>query len=344
MKNSLIHVLILLALPCTSAIAQKKLKKADRIIVANIQTHVNYLKSEKLGDRKAGSEGERLADEYIVKQFSKAGLKPRGEKQWYQTFTIYDGKEIKGSSSLKINEDVLKLHEEYFPFAFSANKNTEAAVAIALSENGVPWFKDIKELINEEDSARVDTFQVIRTKAIQAAAKGASALIIYSSSPGAEISYNRYDTSATVDIPVLYITGKAFKKYSSEESEIIDVKLSVELEPKSRAGNNVIGYADNGADSTVVTTAHLNGETEVAALLEVARLVKNSKSAGKNYLFVTFCGENDGKAGENYLNDHPAVSKGNVNRTLKIDSLAETVGNPKGLNLVKRSIEIIKSH
>ena len=34
----------------------------------------------------------------------------------------------------------------------------------------------------------------------------------------------------------------------------------------------------------------------------------------------------------------------NVNRTLKLDSLAETVDNPKGLNLVKRSIEIIKSH
>ena len=333
-------LLMLLYMP---AMAQKKLKKSDRTIVSNIQTHVNYLRGDQLGGRKAGTEGEKLADEYIIKQFTKSGLKPRGEKDWYQVFKIYDGKEINPGSKLVFNEDELVLHKDYFPFAFSASKSTEAAVAIALAENGVPWFKDIRELINEYDTTKVDTFALIRKRAKLAASKGASALIIYNKTASADLEYNRYDSSGTVDIPVIYISGKAFKKYLSDESAIIDVKLTVDLEEKSRSGKNVIGYKDNGADSTVITTAHLGDETDIAALIEVVRLMKANKSKTKNYLYVAYCGELKGMQGENYFNEHPSIKLQNVKKTVNIDSLAPTVDNPKGLNLVKRSIEIINN-
>ena len=166
-----VQFLALLLLASVPALAQKKLKKADRQIVSNMQAHATFLNGDKLQGRKAGSEGEKMADEYIVRQFAKAGLKPRGEKEWYQAFKIYDGKEIKPSTSLMINDEKLQLYKDYFPLAFSANKSAEAAVAIALSENGVPWFKDIKEVINNDDSAKVDTFDVIRNKAKMSAAK-----------------------------------------------------------------------------------------------------------------------------------------------------------------------------
>jgi len=344
MNKILLQLLALLMLAYAPVFAQKKLKKSDRVIVANLQTHVAFLKGDKLEGRKAGSEGEKMADEYIIRQFTKSGLKPRGEKQWYQAFRIYDGKEIKPSTTLVINEDQLKLHKDYFPFSFSGNKSTEAAVAIALAENGVPWFKDIKELINEEDTLKADTFDIIRKSAIQAAAKGASALIIYNKSGKSDLEYNRYDSSASVDIPVIYIKSNAFQKYSSDESAIIDVKLNVELEAKSRTGNNVIGFADNGADSTVITSAHLGKETEIAALIEAARLIKSSKSKARNYMFVAYCGEENGLHGENYFNQHPPVDSQSVNKKLRLDELAVTVENPKGLNLVKRSVEIIKNN
>ena len=337
-------LLALVLIAYTPSFAQKKLKKSDRTIVSNIRLHETFLKGEKLDGRKAGTDGEKLAGEYIVKQFTKSGLKPRGEKDWYQAFKIYDGKEIKPSTKLSINDDQLELYKDYFPFAFSANKNTEAAVAIALAENGVPWFKDIKELINDEDSIKADTFDVIRNKAKQAALKGASALIIYNRSGGHELEYNRYDVAETVDIPVLYIKNEAFKKYSTDESAIIDVKLNVELEPKSRTGNNVIGYADNGADSTVVTSAHLGDESDIAALLEAARLVKASKIKSRNYLFVAYCGDKDGTHGQQYFNDHTPANVKNIKHTVDLDSVAATVDNPKGLNLVKRSLEIIKNN
>jgi aminopeptidase YwaD len=337
-------LLSLLHLAYAPAFAQKKLKKSDRLIVSNMQAHVTYLNGDKLGGRKAGSDGEKMADEYIIKQFSKSGLKPRGEKEWYQVFKIYDGKEIKPSTNFTINDEKLELYKDYFPLAYSANKNAEAAVAVALAENGVPWFKDIKELFNDDDSAKTDTFDIIRNKAKLAATKGATALIIYNRSEGNDLEYNRYDQSQTVDIPVLYVTSKAFKKYASDESAIIDVKMNVQLEPKSRNGSNVIGFADNGADSTVVASAHLGNDAGIAALIETARLIKANKSKKRNYLFVVYCGENNGTQGVEYFNRHLPAGVKNINKTVNMDSLASTVENPKDLNLVKRSIEIIKNN
>ena len=338
-----LRLLALLLLASAPAFAQKKLKKADRQIVSNMQAHVAYLNGDKMDGRKAGSAGEKMADDYIIKQFSKSGLKPRGEKEWFQAIPIYDGKEIKPSTSLTINDDKLVLYRDYFPFAFSANKNADAAVAIALSENGVPWFKDIKEVITGDDTVKVDTFDVIRKRAKLAASKGASALIIYNKSGGGDIQYNRYDQSQSVDIPVLYVTSKAFKKYD-DESAILDVKLNVELEPKNRNGNNVIGFTDNGADSTIVVSAQLGEEAAVAALIETARLMKTNKSKSVNYLYVAYCGEKDGEQGKQYFNQHLPAGVKNISKTVNVDSLAATVEDPKELNLVKRSVESIKNN
>lgn len=336
-----LQLLALLLMAYAPALAQKKLKKADRQIVSNMQAHLAYLKDDKLEGRKAGSEGEKMADEYVIRQFTKSGVKPRGEKAWYQAFQIYDGKEIKPSTSLKINDKELELYKEYFPLAFSANKSADAAIAIALSENGVPWFKDIKEVINNDDSAKVDTFDIIRRKAKLAASKGASAFIIYSKE--GDIAYNRYDQAQTIEIPVLYITSKGFKTYADDESAILDVKLNVELEPKNRNGNNILGFVDNGADSTIVTWAQLGEETGVAALIETARLMKANKSKNANYLYVVYCAEQGGAQGQQYFSKYLPDGIKNINKTVSLDSLATTVEVPKELNLVKRSVEILKN-
>src|SRR5215212_10162349 len=100
--------LIMMLLAYSPVFSQKKLKKQDRIILTYIENHKRSLVA-----------GDKAANEYIVKVFSKSGLKPRGEKDWYQVFKIYDGKEIKPSSRLTLNDEELKLYIDYFPFAFS---------------------------------------------------------------------------------------------------------------------------------------------------------------------------------------------------------------------------------
>ena len=63
-------IICLLPLLNYSFAQNKKAKaKSDKIITANVQTHIQYLASDKLEGRRAGTPGEALAMEYIRNVF-----------------------------------------------------------------------------------------------------------------------------------------------------------------------------------------------------------------------------------------------------------------------------------
>lgn len=59
-------------------------KKVDRLEV--MKTDVEYLASEELEGRETGTEGERLAADYIAKRMQEIGLVGKGEDGFFQTF------------------------------------------------------------------------------------------------------------------------------------------------------------------------------------------------------------------------------------------------------------------
>ncbi len=65
----------LLVLTATLALAQLPNMSGDRI-----RAHVKYLASDKLEGRGVGTEGEKLATEYIASQFAMIGAKPAGDR------------------------------------------------------------------------------------------------------------------------------------------------------------------------------------------------------------------------------------------------------------------------
>jgi len=112
-------IFLLLTVVSFSATAQK-LKKADKAIVANLQTNIGYLADDKLEGRRTGTAGEKLAYEYISKAFANAGLVPKGDNGTYiQNFEVNDGREVSGASFFTINNNKLELNKDYFPFSFS---------------------------------------------------------------------------------------------------------------------------------------------------------------------------------------------------------------------------------
>lgn len=60
----------------------------------NIRKHITYLASDELGGRLPGTEGEKLAQKYLVAEFRKYGLVPKGtaENSYYQHFTYHTSK------------------------------------------------------------------------------------------------------------------------------------------------------------------------------------------------------------------------------------------------------------
>ena len=324
----------------------QKLKKADKTIVTNLQAHIGYLADDKLEGRRAGTNGEKLAREYIQKKFEEIGLKPINSQQWFQAFEIYDGKQIEKSTHLIVNGHDLKTEKEFFPLTYSPNKSTEAAVSIALAESGVPWFVDVKELSEEnKDNPHFDLESAIKNKANTAATKGATALIIYNTSTlPDDLKFNPKDRSDLATIPVLYVTKEAKQKYMNDDAATLDIKLKTEIGEKKRTGNNVIGYLDNGAPSTIVIGAHYdhlgygedgnsmdrtgqkaihNGADDnasgTAAMIELARLLKQSKNKKSNYLFIAFSAEELGLNGSKYFVENAPIDLKTVNYMINLD-------------------------
>jgi aminopeptidase YwaD len=339
----------------------QKLKKADKVTVANLQAHITYLADDKLEGRRAGTNGEKLAREYISAQFQKAGLQPKGEKDgWYQPFEINDGKQVNASSLFFINGHDLKLNDEYFPFVFSPNISLEAAVSMALKERDVPWFADLKDILEEnKDNPHFDLEEAIKIKAKKVAEKGANALIVYNSSATSDgLKFNGKDRSETLSIPVIYLTTKARQNWLKDESANLDIRLKIDIGDKKRTGNNVIGYLDNKAANTVILGAHYDhlgygedgnsmlrtGEKQVhngaddnasgtAALIELARLLKQADYKNNNYVFIAFSGEELGLHGSKYFTDHPTVNMQQANYMINMDMVGRLNDSSKTVTI-----------
>jgi peptidase M28-like protein/PDZ domain-containing protein len=328
-----------------SAYAQK-LKKADKIILTDLEAHIHYLADDKLEGRRAGTAGEKLASDYISIEFQKAGLQEGEQRTWLQPFPINDGKQINPSTEFSINGIELKLDKEYFPLAFSALKTVKGSPAIALQENDVPWFIDLKEILDtNQNNPHFDLENAIHEKVKDCAGKGATAVIFFNTSKIADnIIFNPKDKSEAEKVPVLYVTKDACKKYLKDESASLDVKIKVDISEKERTGHNVIGYINNDADNTVILGAHYdhlgynedgyslykgteklihNGADDnasgTAALIELAKLLKQSKFKNNNYLFIAFSGEELGLFGSKYFVEHPTIDLKKADYMINMD-------------------------
>jgi aminopeptidase YwaD len=353
--------LLWLSLLFTSLATAQKLKKADKVILTNLQTHITYLADDKLEGRRTGSAGEKLAYDYISKEFTKTGLSPKGDNGTFiQAFEVNEGMQINSSSHLIINGFDLQVEKDYFPFIFSPNATLEAAPSMSLRESGTVWFWDLKEKLEEnKNNPHFDISDAIKIKAKDFAAKGASGLIVFNTSAIADnLKFDPKAKTETVKIPVVYITPAIRKKYFYDETATLDIKLKVDIGEKKRTGHNVVGYIDNGAANTVILGAHYdhlgygedhnslytgtapqihNGADDnasgTAALLEISKMLKASKLKNNNYLIVSFSGEELGLFGSKYFTEHLPVNLSTANYMINMDMLGRLNDSTHGLTI-----------
>ncbi len=348
--SPILVLLLLTVLPSSPVFAQRQ-KKTDKLILTNLDEHIRYLSDEKAEGPKTGTPGEKLAGDYIASEFSKAGLKPKGDNGgWLQAFEIDQGRMVSGDAYFIVNDHPLILNKEYFPLAFSSIGSVSGSPAIALQESGVPWFLDLRDLIENQDGMKTDLLGAIRTKAAAFAKKGATALIVYNTSKTADnLAFDSRDKSDPVAIPVVYVTSAARKKYLRDESASVDIRIKTGFSEKTVTGHNVVGYIDNGASSTVVIGTRYNrpgnsgdslaahgvrredNAAGVAAMIEVARMLAASKLKSNNYLFVAFSGGEPGFFGSRFMAEHTPVDPHQLNYLLDLDRVAPPQDSTYGL-------------
>lgn len=330
----------------TPSSAQKQ-KKADKLLLTNLQAHVRYLSDGRIEGRSTGTAGEKAASDYISSELSKAGLQPRGDDNgWLQAFDIDQGREVSADAFFVVNDHPLVLNKEYFPLAFSAAGSVSGSPAMALQESGAPWFQDVRDLIDAgTGNPHFDLQGAIRVRAAVCARRGATALILYNSGKTADnLSFDPRDKGEPAAIPVLYVTRDGKKKYLKDEEASLDIRLKVAFAERKRTGHNVVGFLNNGAASTVIIAARYDyggaGDDTarredsamsdraweddaggVATMIELSKLLAVSKLKSNNYLFVAFSGGEQGWYGSRYLAAHLPVDAKQVNYMLDVDRI-----------------------
>ena len=317
-------------------------EKQKLALISNLQSHIGYLASDALEGRRTGTAGATAAMDYLVKQYELMGIAPKGTSGYLQKFDINEGLQIDPGTYFLVNNKSLILEKDFFPLATSASVQISGNPAMALQEKGQPWFTDIKELLEEnKTNPHFDVEAWIKKEVSTAAAKGASAFIIYNTSSTVDnIQFNKNDRSAAFSIPVIYLTQAGLQHFT-DPSATLQVGLAVRLVEKKRTASNVAAFINNGAANTIVIGAHYdhlgynedknaldtghvihNGADDnasgTAALLEIARLLQKKSPARNNYLFLHFSGEELGLLGSKYWIENPTMT-GSINYMINMD-------------------------
>ncbi len=335
-------VFLLVAMSPFLVVAQH-LKRADKILIQNLQNHIQLLASDELEGRRAGSIGEQKAVDYIIAQYQNSGIQPMGNNGFIQSFPIDEGKRLTQGSFIKVNKQLLQLDSAFFPISNSGTGTIKSMASVSLNEAKQIWFKDVNEVLEENASnPHFDMNEWLVTAAKETKQKGGAALFLHNSGTLVDnIQYYKFDTAKTLSLPVVYFTKSGFTKYFSDELSTYEIEASIEFEHASRTAHNVAAFIDNHAATTVILGAHLdhlgynedhnaldinnnirNGADDnasgTAALIELAKALSKKSPKNNNYLILHFSGEELGLFGSKYWLEHPTYA-GNYNYMINMD-------------------------
>ncbi|MEP0860454.1 MAG: M28 family peptidase [Ignavibacterium sp.] len=344
-------VLIIYALLQVASFSQ--VVDSPEITREEIYQHIKYLASDELEGRFTGTEQCRIAAEYIVKEFEKAGLQPAFNRSYIQEFPFISDIKLGDTFCELINEEKisLKVNNDFTPLPFSDNLTVEgklifAGFGISSKENNYDDYEniDVKDKIvivfrNHPDintpHSPFEQFAGLRYKATVARDKGAAGIIFVNTSEKKDddqLFKLVYDGAAKVKgISVIQIKRNILQKLLSKfkiDSEELEKQITENKKPNSFDLN---------------TTAKIKTEViEVESISwNVGGLLKgNDEKLSDEYLAIGAHFDHLGWGKQNSLyQGEPAIHNGaddNASGTTGVLELAEKFASEK--NNLKRSI------
>ncbi|MBK9195114.1 MAG: M28 family peptidase [Flavobacteriales bacterium] len=307
---------------------------------------VQYLASDELEGREAGTKGEKLAADYIMGKFQNAGLVPYGDSVSYlQKFPFAAMPVLGAKNSLQVGRKQFKQGQDWFPMAYCDtgivfSKLVKAGYGIEATQLGRNDYEgiDVKDRvaaisISSPDGVHPHSRYIehndLRKRAELAISKGAIAVLFYNDNKDTESpEFRMSEKVQALSVPVLFLKGDLHEGLIVDGNPIV---ISTDIVREQRTGMNVVGFLDNGKENVVVIGAHFdhlgygdegslhrgeraihNGADDnasgIAVMLQLARDLRELDEARANdYLFIAFSGEEKGLYGSNWWTKHPTV-------------------------------------
>ena len=356
----MLRILFVLLIISQFATAQK-LSKSDKALVDYLKAEVGYLASDELKGRRAGDPGETMAANFIASKFKEVGLLPKGDNgDYFQQFTINDGKIIAPATYLVISGTKLESGNDFYPLANTKNGSVKGELSPGLHEKDQPWMIDLAESLEEnKENPHFDINNLVSDKIKSAKDKGASFVLFFNSTKGADVlKFDAKDRSETASLPVAFLTAKGRDKIIKEATDTYTIDAQIAVEPKIRKSKNVVGFLNNNAQYAIVVGAHYDhlgygedgnsmirgGEASIhngaddnasgtSAMIELAFQLKGNKAKHYNYLFIGFSAEELGLNGSKYFVENPTISLNTVNYMINMDMVGRMNDSTKTITI-----------
>lgn len=252
--------LFLLLVFLSFAVFSQDTSNNPEITIEELRDHIKYLASDKLEGRLAGSEGGKLAAEYVKSEFEKYGLLPFYDGSYFQPFEFIQTIELGENNLLTIsyNDSEISplLEDEFVVTAFSGSSTVSGMLAFAgygISSSKLEY-DDFEGLdLNgkialimrynpEHDSAmsEFDRFSSLRVKASAARDNGALGVIFFNG-PKPNLDDDlvefKYDRGPSMtDFPVVQVKRKFIEELLNSEGydpKTIQEEIDSNKKPKS---------------------------------------------------------------------------------------------------------------
>jgi hypothetical protein len=242
----------------------------DSLAIARMTADVQYLASDSLEGREAGTPGERLAAEYIAAEFARLGLKPKGNMGSYlQAFTFQAPPVAGPNSTLQIGRSTLK-SEDYYPVSMSASgvargKVVKVEFGIHAPELDYNNYAGLKlegniaaMLISSPDGihphSKYLAYHELKGRIEEAVKRGAVGVVLYNEdenteAPSAELRAKVQPLS----VPVVFLSKADHHDLLIDGNPCV---ITADIKREERTAYNVVGLLDSGAGRTTVVGAH----------------------------------------------------------------------------------------
>lgn len=337
-----------------SAVAQPK---ADRKLLRGLKTDIAFLASDELEGRRAGTEGERKAGDYIIKRYTALKI-PAWNGNYRHPFSFNRGKAW-GNSKIVLGGQNMTADSGVFPLPFSASADVSGDVLTDVQEQGAIWTLPLYANADEAADPHFEWEKTVWEKAKEAAGSGAKGVVFFDPF-GAKYppQFNPHSEYESLSIPIAYAGNSVWKRLTAGDANAVQVSLNIHLQKPEFTGNNVAAFINNGAPLTVVLGAHYdhlgygedggslyagkdrqihNGADDnasgTAALIHLAEWIKKKGLKHYNYLFAHFTGEELGLLGSKAFVKEAGMDSSHIAYMINMDMLGRLVDSTKALTV-----------
>ncbi|NMV81966.1 MAG: M28 family peptidase [Erysipelotrichia bacterium] len=342
------------------------LKNVDDLISrSNAQEHLSYLAGSEIGGRASGSADNLLACQYVADEFQQLGLTPYSEETGY--FQPYQQEYTRIFSeyfSFEVTNTAKTATEKYrYAYDFSFFYANFSSFGIVYSPRA---FDDQAELVSFSNTSVNYADKIVLVENITLTILGdlyndgaKGAIVRDGSDPYPTLEYGQGDMFNNSNFLLLYSSGQSYSRLTSNIATGLNkVDASYEIDNASKTVNNVVGFLDVGATSSIIVSAHidhlgrfdveddgyyagaLDNASGIAGMLELARIYsENVDRLLKNVIFIAYNGEEAGLYGSFHYSRNMVGEKADTRASFNLDMIGggsndyklEIIGNYGGL-------------